>query len=124
MHHMCAIFHHYLLVSTLPASKPSHGLSIARAFLYLQEHDSNKIIAEVNHPTLGDDGFASSNRHQARAGIIHALQAVDFRGKEPVVRIKMVDTADLALRDVKAILTLILTMPSALSLTMFVTLLT
>jgi citrate lyase subunit beta-like protein len=84
---------------------------VRRAFLYLQGHDKKKIMKAATHPTLDcvcldmEDGVGSSKKEQARAGIVHALQTVDFGTTEPVVRINALDTGDLALRDLEAILT-------------------
>jgi citrate lyase beta subunit len=57
---------------------------IRRAFLYLQGHDGKKIQKAATHPTLDcacldmEDGVGSSRKDQARSGIVHALQTVDF----------------------------------------------
>jgi citrate lyase subunit beta-like protein len=85
---------------------------VRRAFLYLQGYDGKKITKAVTHrPTLDcvcldmEDGVGSSKKDQARAGIVHALRTVDFGTTEPVVRINSLDTGDLAMRDLEAVLT-------------------
>lgn len=83
---------------------------VRRAFLYLQGYDGHKITKAATHPTLDcvcldmEDGVSILKKDQARAGIVHALQTVDFQRTEPVVRINALSTGELAMRDVDAIL--------------------
>lgn len=82
-----------------------------RALLYLQGFDGKKIAKASAHPTLDcacldmEDGVGITMKEQARHGIVHALQTVDFGRTERVARINSFDTpGDLALRDLQALL--------------------
>lgn len=83
---------------------------VRRAFLYLQGFDGKKVAKAASHPSLDcvcldmEDGVGSTMKDQARDGVVHALQTVDFGRTERVVRINAFDTGDLALRDLDAIL--------------------
>ena len=84
-----------------------------RAFLYLQGYDTKKInkVSTQLSTTLDcvcldmEDGVAINKKEQARDGIVHALQHVNFGSRiERVVRINSFDTGDLAQQDLHAIL--------------------
>ena len=81
-----------------------------RALLYLQGFDGKKIAKASAHPTLDcacldmEDGVGITMKTQAREGIVHALQNVDFGRTERVARINSFDTGDLALRDLEALM--------------------
>ena len=83
---------------------------VRRALLYLQGFDQKKIAKASAHPTLDcacldmEDGVGVTMKDHARAGIVHALQTVDFGRTEVVARINSFDTGDLALRDLEALL--------------------
>ena len=85
-----------------------------RAFLYLQGYDMKK-ITKVSSTQLSnildcvcldmEDGVGVTMKEQARDGIIHALQHVNFGPRmERVVRINSFDTGDLAMKDLHAVL--------------------
>lgn len=81
-----------------------------RALLYLQGFDGKKIAKASAHPTLDcacldmEDGVGITMKTQAREGIVHALQNVDFGRTERVARINSFDTGDLAQRDLEALM--------------------
>jgi citrate lyase beta subunit len=76
----------------------------------LQGFDGKKIAKASAHPTLDcacldmEDGVGITMKEQAREGIVHALQTVDFGRTERVARINSFDTGDLALRDLDALI--------------------
>lgn len=51
-----------------------------------------------------EDGVAISMKDQAREGIVHALQTVDFGRTERVARMNSFDTGDVARRDLEALM--------------------
>lgn len=81
-----------------------------RALLYLQGFDAKKIAKASAHPTLDcacldmEDGVGITMKEEARKGIVHALQNVDFGRTERVARINSFDTGDLAMRDLEALI--------------------
>ena len=83
---------------------------VRRALLYLQGFDGKKIAKASSHPTLDcacldmEDGVGITMKEQAREGIVHALQTVDFGRTERLARINAFDTGDLAMRDLEAVL--------------------
>ena len=83
---------------------------IRRALLYLQGFDGKKIAKASSHPTLDcacldmEDGVGMGRKLDAREGIVHALQTVDFGRTERLARINAFDTGDLALQDLEALM--------------------
>jgi citrate lyase subunit beta-like protein len=92
------------------ASRVALSPRVRRALLYLQGFDGKKIAKASSHPTLDcacldmEDGVGVTMKEQAREGIVHALQTVDFGRTEVLARINAFDTGDLALRDLDSII--------------------